>query len=792
VVYFQDSTNSYQLAKADSIDTCGIVALVEKINDNSFEAIFSGIVDGLSGLDIGKTYYVSQTTAGALTAVQPSTGLIKFVYQAIENDKVVVLPMIAYDAGSSSGGGATMTRQQIMNSITQNGTEGADKFLAGDGIWKSVGNLARLFSTQQTAGNLTGQSPTYNAVSGNADITGVLSGQILRAVGVVPQADYSLTLKDTSFVANGVSIIVNQSNNKVTVKADTKVFFVPQKDKANAQQEFDIQKNEYVILLANQLTGWQVMHSGYDTEINDNAADTATDRTYSVRKIREVANSLSTANRLFNKLETAGKPIGGVNQTYPETQNSVEITITNEMDGQYLRFVGVTINDPNRVPRLIMDNAAYKVNSVFLVVNESNQNLFVASSTKDFRVPVVDQVVSQNAFDLRPNEFAIMIANGGTAWHVLHSRNPTYIQDDAAADVTNRTYSVKKILESITALIADTTASSTTKTWSIDKIKTSIAALISDSSNAGGNNTWSIDKIKSSIKAVSDVLGALIDDASYASDKVWSSKKTQDYTDLAQTHRLVADSLNNNGTVAHFDAFYRASMIRKKQADIVSGRDVAKWFGSDNYGRYMNLPSDLNVSGKVSGRPGFYSGRFDGTTYGEVYSAGGSALRASDIMDDREFSVFAVIRPKSLPAGVNISQENNYAAIVHTSGAWVLGFAENTLNFSVQDNGNNWLRVSHRIDADLDKDMVIIAHKDANDRVSLEVRIDGKVTKTQTTPMVNDYRGAQTNIIEIGRGTNNTNWDGELMELAIINGGHVWDDKDDYFNYFARKWGVDI
>ena len=72
VVYFQQSTTSYKKAKADLADTSGIVAVVEKVNDNQFYAVFSGIIDQIPNLTIGQTYYLSQTTEGAFTASAPS------------------------------------------------------------------------------------------------------------------------------------------------------------------------------------------------------------------------------------------------------------------------------------------------------------------------------------------------------------------------------------------------------------------------------------------------------------------------------------------------------------------------------------------------------------------------------------------------------------------------------------------------------------------------------------------------------------------------------------------------
>lgn len=71
-VYYTGST--YALAKADSDSTSEVLGLVYAVPDaNTFVLAQVGYITGLSGLTAGSAYYLSDTTAGALTATHPTT-----------------------------------------------------------------------------------------------------------------------------------------------------------------------------------------------------------------------------------------------------------------------------------------------------------------------------------------------------------------------------------------------------------------------------------------------------------------------------------------------------------------------------------------------------------------------------------------------------------------------------------------------------------------------------------------------------------------------------------------------
>jgi len=60
-------------AKADSADTLGIGVVGAVADVNNFTVYYSGYITGLSGLTAGQYYFVSDSSAGVLTATEPTT-----------------------------------------------------------------------------------------------------------------------------------------------------------------------------------------------------------------------------------------------------------------------------------------------------------------------------------------------------------------------------------------------------------------------------------------------------------------------------------------------------------------------------------------------------------------------------------------------------------------------------------------------------------------------------------------------------------------------------------------------
>jgi len=70
VVYL--NAGVYTLAKADSVVTAEVVGIVT-VAGNPFVLVTSGYITGLSGFAAGTVYFLSDVTAGLLTATQPTT-----------------------------------------------------------------------------------------------------------------------------------------------------------------------------------------------------------------------------------------------------------------------------------------------------------------------------------------------------------------------------------------------------------------------------------------------------------------------------------------------------------------------------------------------------------------------------------------------------------------------------------------------------------------------------------------------------------------------------------------------
>jgi hypothetical protein len=72
--WLKRSSGSYAKAQANSAANAEVVGVVGTVtNANTFVLVTEGVVEGLSGLTDATTYFLSPTTAGALTATNPST-----------------------------------------------------------------------------------------------------------------------------------------------------------------------------------------------------------------------------------------------------------------------------------------------------------------------------------------------------------------------------------------------------------------------------------------------------------------------------------------------------------------------------------------------------------------------------------------------------------------------------------------------------------------------------------------------------------------------------------------------
>jgi hypothetical protein len=91
-IYFDGSTETYELAQADDATTLGAFIVSAVANTNTFTVCQNGKIDGLSGLTAGQYYFVSTTTAGEITSNQPTSGYDNPIFFALSETEGIVLP----------------------------------------------------------------------------------------------------------------------------------------------------------------------------------------------------------------------------------------------------------------------------------------------------------------------------------------------------------------------------------------------------------------------------------------------------------------------------------------------------------------------------------------------------------------------------------------------------------------------------------------------------------------------------------------------------------------------------
>ncbi len=104
------SGGTYNLAIADGTYDGEVIGIVTNSdNPNIFEVTQAGYITGLTGLVVGTTYFLSDTTAGLLTSVEPTgdTHISKAMLIADTTSSGWVLPYAGYIITSGDSGGGT-------------------------------------------------------------------------------------------------------------------------------------------------------------------------------------------------------------------------------------------------------------------------------------------------------------------------------------------------------------------------------------------------------------------------------------------------------------------------------------------------------------------------------------------------------------------------------------------------------------------------------------------------------------------------------------------------------------
>ncbi len=88
-VYLDDADDTYKLAKADIADTANAIGIVSSVeNVNNFTITTAGVNNIFSGLTEGLTFYVSESTAGALQSTRPD--IARPILNALSTTRAVI------------------------------------------------------------------------------------------------------------------------------------------------------------------------------------------------------------------------------------------------------------------------------------------------------------------------------------------------------------------------------------------------------------------------------------------------------------------------------------------------------------------------------------------------------------------------------------------------------------------------------------------------------------------------------------------------------------------------------
>lgn len=246
------SSLAYNKAIADGTYNGEILGVVSKcIDANTFELTQSGYIDGLSGLQVNKTYFLSDVTAGLMTTTEPSIfgHISKAVLIADSTSSGWVLPYAGYVVGSGGTGGVnSKVIDQVGHGFAVNDVVGwsggtynkaiANGSYNGEVLGLVTKNLgANKFELTQ-AGYVTGLSGfTQNATYFLSDVTAgrmmtskpYTLGHVVKAMfvsdsptsgWVLPYAGYLLTTGNTS---SGITIAAGVGLENVSSTFNVKI-----------------------------------------------------------------------------------------------------------------------------------------------------------------------------------------------------------------------------------------------------------------------------------------------------------------------------------------------------------------------------------------------------------------------------------------------------------------------------------------------------------------------------------------------------------------------------------------
>ena len=166
-----DGSNWYK-AQADSAEHAEVQGVVRNIvNANTFKLVYDGLIEGLSGLTPGTVYFLSPTTAGAVTITEPSNfgEVSKPVYFALTTTSANVLTfrgVIIEPQSGTSGTSGTSGDPVISSTLAyyNNSTQSVSSSSNTKVIWSTADTT----NTQGSIGLTFNGTDRFTNTSGNS------------------------------------------------------------------------------------------------------------------------------------------------------------------------------------------------------------------------------------------------------------------------------------------------------------------------------------------------------------------------------------------------------------------------------------------------------------------------------------------------------------------------------------------------------------------------------------------------------------------------------------------------
>ena len=233
------SGTSFIKSIADGSQSAEVVGFVTEVADgNNFTVVFSGYIEGISGLTLSSntTYFLSTTVAGGLTTTQPSAEneVSKPILTTFTTDDALVFQYREFiiSSGTSGGGVTGITNitnigvgEDVFESLVDSGQTAQFRTIIGSGNTtvstsgdtiivnsEGGGSSKQVFVT--TASDVAVLDTSINTIY-------VASGTTGYTLPVVPSTGAEITFVDELGTAGTTNIIIDGNGNNIRSNVDT-------------------------------------------------------------------------------------------------------------------------------------------------------------------------------------------------------------------------------------------------------------------------------------------------------------------------------------------------------------------------------------------------------------------------------------------------------------------------------------------------------------------------------------------------------------------------------------------